>query len=112
MTAPVPSPPENELAGLDRPQRLGFLPTTGFWKRRDVKRVAAPLIGAFAFLWYIMLGLLVTGSIPLWASGLLAGVGVSLLVGLLERYLRYRIRRRRSLESAPDSTDARESLLK
>jgi hypothetical protein len=107
MTALAPRPPETEVANLDRPQRLGFLPTTAFWKRRDVWRIAGPPTGVFVFLWLMMLGLFVTGSTPMWASAMLAGIGPYLFVAVLERYLRVRLRRRRSLElPSQDKADA------
>lgn len=101
MTTLAPRPPEAEVPHLDRPQRLGFLPTTAFWKRRDVWRIAGPPTGVFVFLWLMMLDLLVVDFTPMWASGLLAGIGPYLFVALLERYLRVRLRRRRSLELPP-----------
>ena len=103
---PVPRPPERELPRLDRPQRFGFLPTAAFWNRRDVRRISGPLIGGFAFLWFMMLGVFVTGSIPLWANIMLSLAGLYLFVGLLERYVRARLRRRRALQASPDNTDA------
>lgn len=98
MTALAPRPPETEVAHLDRPQPLGFLPTTAFWKRRDVWKIAGPPTGVFVFLWLMMLDLFVIGSTPIWASAVLAGIGPFLFVALLERYLRGRLRRRRPLE--------------
>jgi len=105
MTALVPRPSETEVAHLDRPQRLGFLPTTAFWKRRDVWRIAGPPTSVFVFLWLLMLDLLVHGTIPMWASSIIAGIGPYLFVALLERYLRARLRRRRSLELPPSAQD-------
>lgn len=86
-------------AGADR----GLLPTTAFWKRRDVWRIAGPPTGVFVFLWLMMLDLFVIGSTPMWASAMLAGVGPYLFVAILERYLRARLRRRRSLELPPQN---------
>ena len=103
MTALVPRPPETEVTHLDRPQRLGFLPTTAFWKRRDVWRIAGPPTGVFVFLWLVMLDLFVHGTIPMWASAIIAGIGPYLFVALLERYLRARLRQRRSLELPPQN---------
>jgi hypothetical protein len=102
-TALAPGPPEPEVTYLDRPQWLGFWPTTAFWKRRDVWRIAGPPTGIFVFLWLMLLDIFVNGSTPMWASGMLAGIGPYLFVGSLERYLRFRLRRRRSLELPPAS---------
>lgn len=84
MTASAPRPPERELARLDRPQRLGFLPTTAFWQRRDVWRMAGPPTCIFVFLWSVMLDLFVDQWTPIWGSGMLGGMGPVLFVGLLE----------------------------
>lgn len=102
METLAPRAPEREPARLDRPQRLGFLPTTAFWQRPDVWKIAGPPTGLFVFLWLMMLSLFVVEWTPMWASGLIAGLGPLLFVGLLERYLRSRLQRRRAL--AQDST--------
>lgn len=86
-----------DLARLDRPQRLGFLPTTAFWQRPDVWRIAGPPTGVFVFLWLMMLSLFVVKWTPMWASALLAGLGPYLFVAVLERYLRRQLRRREAL---------------
>jgi hypothetical protein len=95
MLAPVPA--DKQLARLERPQRLGFLPTLAFWKRRDVWKIAGPWAAAFVLLWTVLLDLFVRGLIPAWASPVIAGAGPVLFVGLLERYLRARLERRRVL---------------
>lgn len=97
MKTLAPCPPAGELAYLDRPQRLGFLPTTAFWNRPDVWKIAGRPTGVFVFLWLMMLSLFVVEWTPMWASGLIAGVGPVLFVGLLERYLRARLQRQRAL---------------
>ncbi|MDC0669409.1 hypothetical protein POL58_16765 [Nannocystis sp. ncelm1] len=89
-----------ELARLDRPQRLGLLPTTAFWQRPDVWRIAGPSTGVFVFLWLMMLSLFVVKWTPMWASALLAGLGPFLFVSVLERYLRRRLRRREALAAS------------
>jgi len=95
MATLAPFPPDKALARLERPQRLGFLPTLAFWKRRDVWKIAGPWTAAFVFLWTVLLDLFVRGLIPAWASPVIAGAGPVLFVGLLERYLRARLGRRR-----------------
>lgn len=57
----------------------------------------------FVVLWSIALDVLVFGWTPLWASGLLGGLGPFLFVGLLERYLRRRTQQRRALRPAYDA---------
>lgn len=97
MTTLAPCPSERAPIYLDRPQRLGFLPTAAFWRQPDVWRLAWPWTGAFVFLWLMMLSVFVVDWTPMWASGLIAGIGPYLFVGLLERYLRARLRRQRGL---------------
>ena len=76
------------------PQRWGFVPTMAFWQRPDVWKIAGPPTGVFVFFWLVALDIFVTGTTPLWASGLLGGLGPFLFVGVLERYLRRRMQRR------------------
>ena len=97
MTALVPQP-QADPPRLDKPQRLGFLPTTAFWRRRDVWKIAGPATGVFAFFWWMALDLLVFESTPIWLSAILAGIGPLLFVALLERYLRSRLQRPRAME--------------
>ncbi|WP_434424328.1 hypothetical protein [Nannocystis pusilla] len=94
MPALVPISTEHRL---DRPQRLGFLPTLAFWRRRDVWKIAGPWAATFVGLWTVLLDLFMLGFVPAWASALLAGAGPVLFVGLLERYLRARLERRKIL---------------
>ena len=89
--------PQTDPPRLDKPQRLGFLPTTAFWQRGDVWKIAGPAAGMFVFLWLLALDLLVFESTPIWASAILAGIGPFLFIALLERYLRSRIQRPRPL---------------
>jgi len=74
------------------------LPTTEFWQRRDVWKIAGPLTGVFVFFWLMALDLLVFGTTPVWASAILAGIGPFLFVALLERYLRSRLHRQHTVE--------------
>lgn len=57
MASLMPRPPEGATSYLDRPQRLGFLPTRAFWNRRDVWRLAFPLNVGFILLWFALLDL-------------------------------------------------------
>lgn len=102
MSALAPRPTHAESARLDAPQRLGIVPTSAFWKRPDVWRIAGLPTGVFVFFWLLGLDLFLSASIPLWASGLLGGLGPLLFVGLLERYLRRRMQQRRALGPAAD----------
>ncbi len=107
MPALAPRPVTAEPARLDRPQRWGIVPTSAFWKRADVWRIAGPPTAIFVVLWSIALDALVFGWTPLWASGLLGGLGPFLFVGLLERYLRRRMQQRRALRPAADDAPER-----
>ena len=94
--------PTDAPARLDMPQRWGIVPTSAFWKRPDVWKIARIPTVVFLFFWLVALDIFVTGSTPLWASGLLGGLGPFLFVGLLERFLRRRMRQRRLLGPAAD----------
>lgn len=85
--------PTEEVAylDLDRPQRLGFLPTKAFWRRGDVWRAAYPLTLCFAVLWFTVVDLFLSG---VWVRALLCCGGVELFRGLLERHIRKCLRRR------------------
>ncbi len=106
MTAPAQRLPEKDLAYLDRPQRLGFLPTLAFWNRRDVSKVTGPMLGTFVLLWLMALALFVNEWTPTWVSGLLGGLGPYLFLGALERVIRKRLRARaRLLPADPVTAD-------
>lgn len=99
-SAPVAGP-DPSLAALDeRPQRWGILPTSSFWKRKDlppaVKSVPSGVLAAVlsfsAFLVYELSGLL-WAQIIIVAGGV---VGYFLFYGLLERYVRRRLAERRA----------------
>lgn len=103
MPSLVPRPPEKAIVYLDRPQCLGFLPTLAFWNRRDVAKVTAPMLGTVGLLWMLLLVLFVNDWTPIWASGLLAGLGPYLFLGVLERIIRKRLRARvRLLPDGPE----------
>lgn len=99
MVAPAPPSSERpgpgaDLARLDRPQRLGFLPTTAFWKRPDVWKIVGPWSAVFVFLWLVWIELVLDSLLPLWASLVVAVMGQFVFIVVLERYLRVRLRRR------------------
>jgi hypothetical protein len=84
---------------LETPQRFGILPTLHFWNRRDVWRSARWLIAPVTG---VSVGVTVVGSVAFldnpWLYpllGLAAGLPVALAHGLLERYIRRRLRERR-----------------
>jgi hypothetical protein len=90
---------------LETPQVLGILPTLHFWNRRDVWKsgrwLFAPLAGASA----LMTGLASTAVDP-WLVplvGLASGLPVVLAHGLLERYVRRRVRERARAAAASPS---------
>ena len=81
---------------LETPQRLGILPTLHFWNRRDVwqsgRWVIAPVAGASALFTGLAWTVVSPSLVPL--VGLASGVPVILAHGLLERYVRRRLRER------------------
>ncbi len=90
------SAPDRPGRHLETPQRLWILPTLAFWNRRDVwvnaRWFIAPVAGA---------GALATGLASAWVApallpvvGLLSGIPVVLTQGLLERYVRRKVRER------------------
>jgi hypothetical protein len=93
MGALSPSPDERQPTLVGRPQRLGIVPILAFWNRRDVRRTTGPWMAGFAFLWLILLEVL-RSAVPGWTLALMAGTGPLLFLGILERYLRGRLRRR------------------
>ena len=81
---------------LDRPQRLGILPSYWFWGRKEnyrhIRWPQAILAGVFIFIWGI-----IPKSLPLWLSALVPGVAIVLALGLFERYIRRRAIARRDV---------------
>lgn len=106
----APRPP-HKPAYLDRPQRFGFLPTLAFWNRRDVAKANGPMLAVFVVLWLLLLGTLADHLLLVgWPRRLAAGLGPYLFLGLLERYLRKRLRARRAMltPSRPAATEPRD----
>jgi hypothetical protein len=93
--------PDRPGRHLETPQRWGLLPTLHFWNRRDVMKSArwltAPVTGAS------MLGTaIVATAVDPWLLplvGLACGVPVVLVHGLIERYVRRRLRDRRRADA-------------
>src|SRR5687768_3210434 len=79
---------------LERPQKLGFLPTWSFWNRADVWRsgqwFVVPVAGLSACAGVFVGALLPGWSLPL--AGLLFGaLPVTIVMGTLERYIRRKL---------------------
>ncbi|WAS90462.1 hypothetical protein [Nannocystis punicea] len=79
---------------LDRPQRLGFLPTWWFWNDHECQRLVRPLITAIslpltALLFFAMVQL----QWPFWTLIAAALVWPQLVCGLVERHVRAELRR-------------------
>ncbi len=112
MFAIVQRPPEKAIVYLDRPQRLGFLPTMAFWNRRDVAKVNVPLFGTFTVLWLLVMISFVDDWVPVWwARSLLVALVPYLFLGALERIIRKRMRARdRLLPGNPHSSSAHSGL--
>lgn len=81
---------------LDRPQRLGILPTYRFWNDRDNwSFVQVPQAVAAAVV--VLVGVL---ALPLVLAVTVAPLSIVLGLGLFERYIRRSARKRRSLAAA------------
>ena len=90
------SAPDRPGRYLETPQRLGILPTLHFWNRRDVWKSGRWLIAPVAGVSALCTGL-ASAAVNPWLVplvGLASGVPVILAHGLLERYVRRRVRDR------------------
>ena len=80
---------------LDRPQRLGFLPTFWFWNDRERQRLVTPLLVTIAFpstaLFFFLMARL---ELPVWLLVVFGTVWPQLVLGLVERRVRRELRRR------------------
>lgn len=88
---------------LDRPQRLGFLPTWRFWRDEENSRlvkwpVRLAIVAAFIFAIAVDAGWLVAGLLPVLA--------ITITLGLVERYIRRRVLERRAAQTAEQSGTA------
>jgi hypothetical protein len=81
-----------QLALLDRPQPLGFLPTRRFWQDHENQRLAGPPFAVLVGVLILVINLLL--DIPWWAAGLAFLGAMLLLQGLFERYIRHAAKRR------------------
>jgi hypothetical protein len=104
--------PDRPGRHLETPQRFGLLPTLNFWNRRDVWKSArwltAPVTGAS-----MLATAIIAPAVDPWMVslvGLACGVPVILAHGLLERYLRRRLRERRSSGRETSSEAERRAL--
>lgn len=83
---------------LDRPQRMGILPSYWFWNRKEnyqhIRWPQAIMAGLLIFIWGI-----IPKELPLWLSALVPGVAIVLALGLFERYIRRRAIARRNAPS-------------
>ncbi|MFO7567535.1 MAG: hypothetical protein R6X02_33130 [Enhygromyxa sp.] len=92
---------------LEHPQRLGILPTQWFWKQQNPPAIR----WGFALLAGLTVGvtLLLTDSVLV--AGLVPPLVLVLANGLLEKYIRRQVlKRRRALERA-DALDGRRQLV-
>ncbi|MBA3550231.1 MAG: hypothetical protein H0T76_27465 [Nannocystis sp.] len=99
MSSLVPTEPAKQPVYLDRPQRLGIIPTYSFWNQPDVWRLAGPFMGVAVAVFIVVMGALLSGVLSPLTLGLLGGAGTVLLLGLFERYLRRRMRQSAALRA-------------
>lgn len=85
---------------LDKPQRLGILPTLGFWNQPEVWRLIGPVMAVFVGVWTVAISALYSGALSLWTLALIGGGGPLLMIGLIERYVRRRMRQRAELTAS------------
>lgn len=80
---------------LDRPQRLGFLPTWWFWNDYERQRLTMPLIATIAVpLTLLFLFLMAWLQLPVWLFLVFGTVWPHLVLGLVERRVRRELRQR------------------
>ncbi len=89
--------PDRPGRHLETPQRWGVLPTLNFWNRRDVwpsaRWLTIPVTAASALATAVLATLVDPWLLPL--VGPACGLPVIISHGLLERYIRRRLRQRR-----------------
>ncbi|MBZ5708621.1 hypothetical protein [Nannocystis pusilla] len=100
----VPAGTGDERTRLSQPQRWWVIPTLAFWHRRTVWRVVGPWFGLFAATFSTALGLV---ALPFLAKMALLFAGNTLALGLFERYIRRKLKRRRPCALPPPSEPAR-----
>ncbi|MBZ5713476.1 hypothetical protein [Nannocystis pusilla] len=80
---------------LDRPQRLGFLPTWWFWNHYERQRLTMPLIATLAVpLTLLFLFLMAWLQLPVWLFLVFGTAWPQLVLGLVERRVRRSLRQR------------------
>lgn len=89
---------------LSRPQRWGILPTLSFWNRPDVWRHARWFVVPCMLLWAYVLQDLWRGAISWWASTSLYFLATTIGLGLFERYIRRKLRRRHEALAAGEES--------
>jgi hypothetical protein len=91
---------------LEKPQRLGVLPTLSFWKRPDVwtraRWFVAPVMGVTVGVGVFVGSMLPVAALPAVALGL-GMLPPYVVAGLLERYIRGRIRQKRHSIAAAEN---------
>jgi hypothetical protein len=92
-----PPKPAWPLSLVDRPQRLGFLPTWSFWKDQDVSYVQIPIWAAALPL--MVLAVIFGGSGV--AVAMVPGTVMVIGLGLLERHIRREVVRRQRAVTEP-----------
>lgn len=97
MSSLMPTEPPRQPVYLDRPQRLGIVPTFAFWNQPEVWRHARGLAATAAAVWVVVAGALLSGTMPPLMLGLVGALGMVVLLGLLERHVRRGMRARAQL---------------
>ncbi|PCC73881.1 hypothetical protein SAMN02745121_06200 [Nannocystis exedens] len=96
---------------LDRPQRLGLLPTVWFWNDHERQRLVLPIVLSVTLPWMPVLFYLAL-RLPLPFFALLTVVNILtpyLGLGVIERHIRRELRRRARLGDATDAPHVRAS---
>lgn len=80
---------------LDRPQRLGFLPSMWFWNDHARHRLVLPIVMWLSLpLTPLIFFLIVRFQLPIWLLPVVSGVWPFVVMGLVERHIRGELRRR------------------
>ncbi|MCY1064780.1 hypothetical protein OV090_08405 [Nannocystis sp. RBIL2] len=87
---------------LDRPQRLGFLPTTWFWNDAERQRLVLPIVLSVTLPWMPVFFYLVMRWPSAFALFVIANTLAPYLgMGLIERHIRRELRRRALADAEP-----------
>jgi hypothetical protein len=80
---------------LDRPQRLGFLPTAWFWNDPERQRLVLPIVLSVTLPWMpVLFWLVMRWPIPFALFVVVNALAPYLGMGLIERHIRRELRRR------------------